>query len=340
MIHLSSTLRRTAASASALAMLFTATMASAQEAETSFQADGGGASYLAEDTALELRTITANDVRLSVAVGGNEDAPALLLTHGFLGNAYSWTKMIDLLDENYELVVPDMRGYGGSEITDGGYDGQTLANDFAAVMEQLGHSRYHVMAHDMSAPATLLLAAEHPERVLTLTYLEEPAMLPDNIADKVELTREDTHLGGLWWWMMAHSPSMTETLILDNELDFVSWFYDNYSAVDGAVTNRARQIFAADLAGPRDIHGWFGVYRDLFDTMDQTAALETDKVATPILAVGGENSQGLEIAENLRRIASDVEGHSLEGAAHFLMDEKPEELVDRFNDFVRANGRD
>lgn len=165
-------------------------------------------------------------------------------------------------------------------------------------------------------------------------------MLPDNIADKIEMTREDTAFGGLWWWMMAQSPSMTETLVLDNEIDFISWFYDNYSTVNGAVTGRAREIFAADLASPRDIHGWFGVYRDVFETMDQTAELETDKVETPILAVGGENSQGLDIAKNMRRIATNVTGHSLEGTAHFLMDEKPEELVDRFNAFVRANGRD
>ncbi len=129
---------------------------------------------------------------------------------------------------------------------------ETLATDFASLMEGLGHSSYHVMAHDMGAPPALLLAANYPDRVTTLTYLEEPAMLPDNIANKIKMTRENTVMGGLWWWMMAQSPSMTETLVLGNELGYISWFYDKCSAIDDAVTERARQIFAPDLNSPRD----------------------------------------------------------------------------------------
>ena len=299
-----------------------------------FQPDGGGASYLAEETGLTLREVEANGVRLSVATGGDADGPALLLVHGFLGNAYTWNEVAPLLAEDYQLVVPDMRGYGGSEITDEGYDGQTLAADFAKLMETLGHDAYHVMAFDMGAPPALLLAANHPDRVETLTYLEEPTMLPGLIADKIEMTPEDTAYGGLWWWMVAYSPSMTEVIVEDNERDFLSWFYDNYAVVEGAVDDRARAIYTADLTGPRQIHGWFGVYRELFETIEQTVPLEEDKVTTPILAIGGAESQGLDVPEDLRRVATDVTGHSLEGTAHFLAEEKPEELVRLFEEFV------
>ena len=301
-----------------------------------FRPDGGGASYLAEAAGLEVREVEANGVRLSVATGGKADGPALLLVHGFLGNAYSWNAVAPMLAEDYRLVVPDMRGYGGSEITDEGYDGQTLAADFASLMEALGHETYHVMAFDMGAPPALLLTANHPDRVQTLTYMEDPVLLPDIVADKVEMTPEDTTLGGTWWWMVSQSPSMTQVIVEDNERDFVSWFYDNYTVAQGAVDDRARAIYAADVTGPREIHGWFGVYRDVFETIEQTAPLEDQKITTPVLGIGGERSQGASVAEFLRRVATDVDGHVLEGTAHFLMDEKPEEVVRLFGEFVGA----
>ena len=76
------------------------------------------------------------------------------------------------------------------------------------------------------------------------------------------------------------------------------------------------------------------MYHDIFDTLDQTTELEAAKVTTPILAIGGEFSQGTDIAKDLRRVVTDVEGHALAGTLHFLLDEKPDSVVRQLNAFV------
>lgn len=299
------------------------------------QADG--ARYLALDVnGLTHQMIRVNNIDLSVATGGN--GPVVLLWHGFLGNAYTYVDLAPELIQNYTLVVPDMRGYGGSTISDEGYDGETLAEDFAQLMAKLDHAKYHIMAFDMGAPPALLLTAKHADRVETLTYMEDPVLLPDIVADKVEMTRENTKFGGTWWWMVSQSPSMTEIIVKDKELEFVSWFYDNYTVVKNAVSPRSRRIFAEDLTGARDIHGWFGIYRDVFKTIDQTIPLQIDKVNTPILAIGGERSQGQTVEEFMKRVATDVQGHVMEGTAHFLINEKPKALAEVFTDFTTNSG--
>ena len=280
-------------------------------------------------------TTNIGDIELHHLTGGNSDAPVVLLWHGFLGNGYSARKVLPLLASDFNVVCPDMRGYGASTHpgVDAAYDGRTLANDFKILMEQLGHGRYHIIAHDMGAPAALLLAADSPERVRSLTYVEEPTTLPDILSGKIRYTEQGTNLGGLWWWMMAYAEGMAEAIITGNERPFVDWFYNNYTADSSAIDEQARRVYVRDFEGPEGIAGWFGVYRHMLTTVDQTAPLAQNKVQTPVLALGGAGSLGASVAEQMRRVAQNVEEGVIEQCGHFIPEEKPEELVRRFRAF-------
>ena len=280
-------------------------------------------------------TTNVGDIKLHHVAGGNPNAPVVLLWHGFLGNSYSARKVLPLLASDFNVVCPDMRGYGASTHpgVDAAYDGRTLANDFKSLMEQLGHDRYHIIAHDMGAPAALLLAADSPERVRSLTYVEEPAALPEILSEKIRYNEQGTNLGGLWWWMMAYAEGMAEAIISGNERSFVDWFYNNYTADSSAIDDKARRVYVRDFEGAKGIAGWFGVYRHMLTTVDQTASLAENKVQTPVLALGGAGSLGASVAKQMRQVAQNVEEGVIENCGHFIPEEKPEELVRLFRDF-------
>ena len=278
--------------------------------------------------------VRVGEIDFHCVTGGT--GPIVLLWHGFLGNWYTWREVLPRLVEDFTVVCPDMRGYGGSITTDAGYDARTLKDDFRGLVQALGHERPHIMAHDMGGPPALLYAADHPGEVLSLSYLEEPVMLPEVIADLIQMTPERTHMGGLWWWMMAQSPSMTETLVGTNPDGYANWFWDNYTMDPATIDERARAHFVADLSRPRGVHGCFGVYRDVFETIRQTAPLADAKVSVPILALGGEGSQGDGVRTMMERVGTDVRGGTVAGAGHFIPEERPDALVSRFAEFVRA----
>ena len=281
-------------------------------------------------------TTLVGDIEIYHVTGGNPDGPTVLLWHGFLGNSYSWREVMPLLAADFNVVCPDMRGYGASTHpgVEAAYDGRTLAADFRGLMEQLGHSRYHIIAHDMGAPAALLLAADSPSLVQSLTYVEEPAALPEVLSEKIRYTEEGTHLGGLWWWMMAYAEGMAEAIIVGNERPFVDWFYNNYAVDPSTISEQARRVYVQDFEGSDGIAGWFGVYRSMLTTAEQTAPLAEDRVQTPVLAIGGQSSQGSTIAEQMRQIAREVQEVVVEDCGHFVPEEKPEELVSRFRTFA------
>ncbi|MBD3887706.1 alpha/beta hydrolase [Phormidium tenue FACHB-886] len=112
-------------------------------------------------------TIKVNDVNLHYAIGG-QGAP-ILLWHGFLETWYCWRKVMPTLAKRYTVIAPDMRGYGDSDKTQQGYDARTLADDFRQLIQQLGFSQVHLVAHDMGAPSALLYASDYPDEVLSLT---------------------------------------------------------------------------------------------------------------------------------------------------------------------------
>ena len=52
-----------------------------------------------------------------------------------------------------------------------------------------------------------------------------------------------------------------------------------------------------------------------------------------MLAIGGASSLGSTVAEQMREVAQNVESGVIENCGHFIPEEKPEELVRRFQDF-------
>ena len=94
-----------------------------------------------------------------------------------------------LVEAGYRVLAPDMRGYGDSDKPAGtkGYDGLALAEEFRLLIRTIGFGAGRpitIAAHDMGAPPALLWAAEYPEEVSGLVYIEVPVML-QTILEKI-----------------------------------------------------------------------------------------------------------------------------------------------------------
>jgi pimeloyl-ACP methyl ester carboxylesterase len=271
--------------------------------------------------------------RLHYRRGGDPAGPPVLLWHGFLGTSWTWRKVAPLLaDAGLSVLVPDMRGYGDSDKPPGveGYDARALAEEFRALARQLGFGRGRpitLMAHDMGAPAALLWAADHPEDIAALLYLDEPVLLADVLSKVISYTPDTAKGGSLWWWLLALAPGAPEKLIAGNERNFLTWFYERDPSTRAAIEPSAVDEYLRTFTGPEGVLGALGVYRAVFATMEQTAVLTSDKVQVPIVALGGERGLGEGVRSMVEMVASHVSGGALHGCGHFLPEERPEDLV-------------
>lgn len=257
--------------------------------------------------------------------------PAVLLWHGFLGTSYTWRKLVPLLSSDYTLIISDMRGYGDSPKPESGYDAKTLASDFRQLMQQLELDQFHIIVHDMGGPPALYCAANHPDEVLSLTYLDEPLLKSDTIESFMEYSR-DGHVDGLWWWPMGLAPDVPQTMIVGNEENFFQWFANHYMVSRPDDYDQALEEYLRTFRGEKGVLGAMGVYREMFTTMEQTDSI--DKVDVPILALGGAESMAERTQQMMGAVATNLQGGIVENSGHFIAEEQPEALVERWKEFV------
>jgi pimeloyl-ACP methyl ester carboxylesterase len=271
-------------------------------------------------------------VRLHYWLGGDPGGDPVLLWHGFLSTSHVWRKVMPALAEaGLAVLVPDMRGYGDSDKPEGteGYDGRALGEEFRALVRQIGFGGGRpltLVAHDMGAPPALLWAADHPEEVERLFYIEVPVMLPDILEQIIAYTPQAMAHGSMWWWVLPLAPGAPEALIVGNERAFLDWFFDRNPSSHTAIDRAARDEVLRTFAGREGVLGALGVYRAAFTTMEQTSPLTTDKVTVPVVALGGAQANGERVRRMVERVAGQVSGGAIDGG-HFLPEERPEAII-------------
>jgi epoxide hydrolase 4 len=128
------------------------------------------------DALVEHRRVQVGELRLHVVTAG--EGPAILLLHGVPDFWYGWRFQIEaLVAAGWSVVVPDLRGIGGSdrmhEIEDFALD--RVLGDVLGLLDGLGIERAAgVIAHDWGAQIAWLLAMENPERLRRLAVIASP----------------------------------------------------------------------------------------------------------------------------------------------------------------------
>jgi N-formylmaleamate deformylase len=123
------------------------------------------------------RWVTSGDVRLHVLDYGGEGRPVLVLP-GITSPAVTWDFLVRALPDGLRYVVPDVRGRGLSDRSDGAYAMSDYAADAKAVVEALGLERPIVLAHSMGAWIGAHFAAAHPDLVGELVLVDPPLSGP------------------------------------------------------------------------------------------------------------------------------------------------------------------
>ena len=93
----------------------------------------------------------------------------LLLIQGLSGNHLHWGEpFLSQLRPHFETIAYDHRGIGGSGPCPGGYTVADLADDAAALLEELDLPSVHVLGISMGGMVAQEMALRAPERVRTL----------------------------------------------------------------------------------------------------------------------------------------------------------------------------
>ncbi|NYZ62025.1 alpha/beta hydrolase [Luteimonas sp. SJ-16] len=119
--------------------------------------------------------VPTNGIELNVHEAGT--GPVVVLLHGFPGLAYTWRHQIPaLVAAGYRVVVPDLRGYGASDMPPDveDYDIAELTGDLVGLLDRVGAREAVFVGHDFGGLLAWQMALLHRDRVAGVISMNTP----------------------------------------------------------------------------------------------------------------------------------------------------------------------
>ncbi|WP_439154387.1 alpha/beta fold hydrolase [Yoonia sp.] len=282
------------------------------------------------------RVFDTSEGRVFCRIGGSGQ-PVVLL-HGYPQTSAMWHAVAADLARDYQVICPDLRGYGRSfkPATDANhtpYSKRAMASDVLAVMDALGHDRFLVGSHDRGSRVAHRLAADHPGRVRALATLD--------IAPTREMYRDAgssfAHAYWHWYWLTLPHP-FPETLIAPDPAFF--WLSKCGSGLAGLTpfVQQALDEYLTCFADPAAIHGACEDYRAAASIDIAHDDADTSKLRMPLLALWGRDgviAAQFDCLALWQERAVDVRGWALPGG-HYLAEECPELVIAAWRSFFAS----
>jgi 3-oxoadipate enol-lactonase len=110
-----------------------------------------------------MQKININDIEFAYTRHGI--GTPLLLLHGYPLDGSIWSEVVPLLTDKFELIIPDLRGFGESTTVDAPYTMDTFASDVAGLLDHLRFEKVAMAGHSMGGYVALAFAKLYPDRV-------------------------------------------------------------------------------------------------------------------------------------------------------------------------------
>ncbi len=271
--------------------------------------------------------VAAGDVRFFVRALGHGEDVALCL-HGWPEDGSSWSRVAPMLvDAGYRVVAPDLKGFGRTEATRGGYDPATLGDEISQLIAALHVKKAVLVGHDWGGAIALATAFRHPGRVRALVVASSPFRQLD--------------LTAAWHIPLLNLPVLPELAFRAAPRALVAAAIGHASVVHEAFTEEVLDTYAAAIAAqPR---GWLRYYR----TLSRRALLEwgarrvrdrvpflhdpaaPHRMRVPTAVVWGEEDPATPF-HLASRVAHDLDATlvPIPGAGHFVHEEDPRAVAE------------
>jgi alpha-beta hydrolase superfamily lysophospholipase len=111
-------------------------------------------------------TIHATDGPLDVHLTEAGSGPPLLLLHGWPQHAHIWRRVAALLENDFRLLMPDLRGFGRSATPGHGYHPRQFASDAIALLDALRRGSRRRLATEPARRLGHWTPEERPDAVV------------------------------------------------------------------------------------------------------------------------------------------------------------------------------
>jgi pimeloyl-ACP methyl ester carboxylesterase len=200
-------------------------------------------------------TVSINGAEIHVARAGR--GRPLLLLHGWPEFWLTWEPVMTRLADRFDLIAPDLRGFGSSDKPTGPFGPNEQTEDLVALVKVLGVAPVGVVSHDIGASIAQFFARKHPELIAGLFFFN--FMYP-GIGKRFTAPE---HLQHVWHTWFNQSNAAVEVLDASPESvrRFVTYFLRIWTHRKEAIDDATIEAFVVNFQRPGNVAGGFAHYR-------------------------------------------------------------------------------
>jgi pimeloyl-ACP methyl ester carboxylesterase len=272
------------------------------------------------------KTARVNGINIHYVIHG--DGPPVMLVHGWPEFWYSWRNQVPVLSERFQVIVPDMRGFGYSDKPLHGYDTRTAASDLYQLALHLGHQKIALVGHDIGVRVTYRYVLDHEEAVERLALLDGAPPTERLNPQPPDQIRQS------WHSYFHQQPDLPERLVQGNEEAYITHFLKDWSVNKYLVSSEDIAEYVRAYSQPGALRGGFGYYRAAAYEDPPDWLADADRtLSIPLLYLWGarraRSATSLGVTDPLdawKKIFPNAQGKHIGNYGHFLQWEAPEEV--------------
>ena len=282
---------------------------------------------------IETTHVKANQFTFTVDVCGAPDAQPVIALHGFPQSRHSWRELLDVLaDKGFRGIAPDQRGYspGARPVGVEHYDTKHLVSDVLAIADALGH--------DWGGQVAWLTAAQHPERLRSLTVLSRPhpAAFAEALRDDPAQAAKSRHHKAFQDPAMAarlltaDAKAVRDTLIYENAAGLFGMDSAESTTLKRRMSDQKVAEHLSVLGSEAAMNAALNWYRAAFAGGSTLARADVAAVRVPTLFIWGREDMSVgasAAAATPRYVSNDCQFQAIAGAGHFLAEEVPQRVA-------------
>lgn len=121
-----------------------------------------------------MKKVNINGINISYTRQG-QGIP-LVLVHGYPFDHTTWNELLPHLENDFDVILPDLRGFGQSDVVEEQYTISDMAADLAGLLDALQIEKAFVVGHSMGGYIALAFARTYSRRVLGLGLVSSQAL--------------------------------------------------------------------------------------------------------------------------------------------------------------------
>jgi pimeloyl-ACP methyl ester carboxylesterase len=252
-------------------------------------------------------TLEINGIRLAYDRRGK--GTPLVLLHGYPLDHQLWDEVVPLLQDQFDVILPDLRGFGGSSTVDSFYTMEDIASDIAGLLDFLGIPKAVIVGHSMGGYVALAFARLYPERVAGLGLVSSQVLAdtPAKREDRFKTAAEVADKG-----IATVVEAMTPKFTSDTRL----------------------QEFARNSMEQQQPAAYIGALKAMGERVDSTPLLSTMDYPVVIVHGDADNLIPIDRAREVQAALPSAYLVEISGAGHMPMMEAAEKTAEALRHFA------